>query len=477
MLDALLRYHDHPWAPFHTPGHKHGRAADPDALRLLGEGAFARDLTELDETDSLHAPEGVIAEAQVLAARAFGADQTHFLVNGSTGGIHAMVMAAVAPGEAIALSRASHLSVLGAVVLAGARPVFAGASWDADWQLPLPPSTAALEAAFEAQAGLRAVLVTRPDYFGRAVSLSPYAEACRRHDRLLLVDEAHGAHLGLDPRLPASALAQGADAAVQSTHKLLSGLTQASMLHLKGDRLASARVRKMLRLLQTTSPSYLLMASLDAARRHRQTRGAAEWQEAIALIDEARERLDRHGVPCLGPGHGPAGEWDPAKLIVDLSGTGHDGYGVADHLHDFFHVQVELATPRYLGALAGPGNTREELDRLVDGILSALFLPAQKAGAFPEVPPDPELVVLPRDAHLGPSRGVPFAQAEGEIAAEWVCPYPPGVPALIPGERITRQVLEYLNALRALGAEFVGPEAPDLETLQVCAPRTALTPC
>lgn len=387
-----------------------------------------------------------------------------------------MVMAAVAPGEAIALSRASHLSVLGATVLSGARPVFTGSGWDADWQLPVPPDPAALEAAFAADPLVRAVLVTRPDYFGRAVPLAPYAEACGRHDRLLLVDEAHGAHLGLNSRLPASALSQGADATVQSTHKLLSGLTQASMLHLRGDRLDPGRVRKMLRLLQTTSPSYLLMASLDAARRHRETRGAIAWQEAIALIDEARDRLSRHGLACLGPGHGPLGDWDPAKLIVDLRGTGHDGYAVAAHLHDRFHVQVELATPRYLGALAGPGNTREELTRLVDGILSALSLPKAKAARYPQVPPAPELAVLPRDAHLGPSRSVPFAQAVGEIAAEWVCPYPPGVPALIPGERITKQVLEYLDALRALGAEFVGPEAPDLETLQVCAPRTALTP-
>lgn len=388
-----------------------------------------------------------------------------------------MVMAALAPGEAIALSRASHLSVLGAVVLAGARPVFLDSGWDPAWQLPAPPEPAAVEAAFVADPGLRALLVTRPDYFGRAVPLAPYAAICRKHGRLLLVDEAHGAHLGLDPRLPASALSQGADAAVQSTHKLLAGLTQASMLHLKGDRLDPVRVRKMLRLLQTTSPSYLLMASLDAARRHREEQGAAAWQEAIALIDEARARLSRHGLACLGPAHGPAGDWDPAKLIVDLAGTGHDGFAVADHLHDHFHVQVELATPRYLGALAGPGNTREELDRLVDGILSALALPKAEATVYPPIPPAPALVLLPRDAHLGPSRAVPFEQAEGEVAAEWICPYPPGVPALVPGERITRQVLEYLDALRALGAAFVGPEAPDLETLQVCAPRTAPTPC
>lgn len=428
----------------------------------------------MDETDNLHAPEGAIAEAQALAAAAFGADATHFLVNGSTVGLHAMIMAACAPGEAIALARSSHLSALGGIVLAGARPVFLGTGHDPDWQLPADPTPSELQAAFTDPA-VRAVLVTRPDYFGRATDLAALARVCREADRLLLVDEAHGAHLGLDPRLPDGALALGADAVVQSTHKLLSAMTQASMLHLKGDRLDARHVRKLLRLLQTTSPSFVLLASLDVARAQRQQEGPRLWREVLDMVAEARGRLTAAGLRCLGPAHGPVAGWDPAKLVVDLAGTGHDGHAVADLLHER-RIQVELATPRYVGALVTPGNTRADLDRLVTALVEAVRRPASPQAGLPNLPAPPELAMLPRDAFFGRSRTVRLQDAVGEVASELVCPYPPGIPALVPGERITCEVLEYLNALRALGASFVGPEDPTLETIQVCSHPTPSTP-
>lgn len=427
---------------------------------------LALDLTELDETDNLAAPAGVLAEAQKLAARAFGADETYFLVNGSTVGLQAMIMAACRPGEAIALSRASHLSALGGVILAGARPVFVGPAFDASWQLPDSPGPRDLEAAFR-DPGVRAVLVTRPDYFGRATDLTELAAVCRAHDRLLLVDEAHGAHLGVEARLPAGALALGADAVVQSTHKLLSSMTQSSMLHLKGDRLDPRQVRKLLRLLQTTSPSFVLLASLDVARQQHETEGPQRWRETLDMVDGARERLAAHGIRCLGPAHGPDGSWDPAKLVVDLDGTGHDGFAVADALHDA-RLQVEIATPRYVGALVSPGNTPRDLERLVTGLVAALSRPGRPQPALPVLPAPLDLVQLPREATLGRSRSVPLAAAAGEVACELVCPYPPGIPAVVPGERLSSEVLEYLNALRGLGASFVGPEDPTLETIQVC---------
>lgn len=440
---------------------------------MLG-GALRMDLTELDETDNLHAPGGAIREAQALAARAFGADHTHFLVNGSTVGLHAVIMAACRPGEAIALSRASHLSALGGILLAGARPVFVGPGHDPAWQLPADPTPDDLRAAFGDPA-VRAVLVTRPDYYGRASDLAALAEVCRDFDRLLLVDEAHGAHLGLDARLPTPALALGADAVVQSTHKLLSAMTQASMLHLRGDRLDASYVRKLLRLLQTTSPSFVLLASLDAARAQYEEDGRRLWGELLDLAADARRRLAASGIRCLGPEHGPGAAWDPAKLVVDLSGTGHDGFALAERLHERL-IQVELATPRYVGALVSPGNTRADLDRLVSELIAALLEPGP---ALPPLPPPPapgELAALPREAFLGPSRAVALADAHGSVAAELVCPYPPGIPAVVPGERLTAEVLEYLHALRGLGASFVGPEDPSLETIQVCSHPTN-TPC
>lgn len=437
--------------------------------------ALRLDLTELDETDNLHAPQGAIAEAQSLAAQAFGADESYFLVNGSTVGLHAMIMAACAPGEAIALSRASHLSALGGIILAGARPVFLGTGYDATWQLPADPTPDSLRRAF-ADPSVRAVLVTRPDYFGRASDLKAIAEVCREADRLLLVDEAHGAHLGLDARLPEGALALGADAVVQSTHKLLSAMTQASMLHLKGDRMDSGHVRKLLRLLQTTSPSFVLLASLDVARQQRETDGKQLWKKTLDMVARARQALGIHGIRCLGPGHGPQAAWDPAKLVVDLEGTGHDGYTVAEALHERL-IQVEIATPRYVGALVTPGNTPEDLERLVQGLLEALRLVGRPSPALPQPPAAPALACLPRDAALGRSRTVRLEEAVGEVAAELVCPYPPGIPALVPGERITTEVLEYMDALRGLGASFVGPEDPSLETIQVCSHPFATIPC
>ncbi len=456
------------------PGHKHGRGALPAFAALMGRG-LALDLTELDETDNLHAPEGAVAEAQALAARAFGADETFFLVNGSTVGLHAMVMAACAPGEAIALSRSCHLSALGGILLSGARPVFLGSGDDAAWQLPQDPTPEGLRAAFR-DPSVKAALVTRPDYFGRATDLAALAAVCREHDRLLLVDEAHGAHLGMDPRLPASALSLGADAVVQSTHKLLSAMTQASMLHLRGDRLDARQLRKLLRLLQTTSPSFVLLASLDAARAHHEANGARLWAEVLDLVAAARRQLTDHGLVCLGPDHGPRAAWDPAKLVVDLAGTGHDGYEVAEALHQDL-IQVEIATPRYVGALVSPGNTERDLDRLVAGLVAAVARPGRPQDALPRPPAPPELALLPREAFLGRSRTVRLEAAVGEVASELICPYPPGIPALVPGERITVEVLEYLNALRALGASFVGPEDPTLETIQVCSHPRPSTPC
>lgn len=375
-------------------------------------------------------------------------------------------MASCPPGSRLILSRATHLSTFGALVLAGAEPLYAGTGWNAAWQLPAPP-TAADVAALSRHAA--AALVTRPDYFGHATPMTALARACRKTNLLLLVDEAHGAHLGLDPRLPSPALAEGADAVVQSTHKLASALTQASMLHLQGGRMNPVRLRKALRLLQTSSPSYLLMASLDAARAQRPALCGA-WATVLDASHEMRSRLAHLGLPCLGATHGPPGDWDPAKLVLDLEGSGHSGLSLAMRLHDEHHVQVELATPRYLGLILSPAHTPEHLRRFEEALLKALRGSRETPFVWPELPAPPPQAMPARDAFLGTSRSVPFEQASGMVAAEFVCPYPPGLPALIPGERIERETIAYLHALRRLGASFVGPEAPDLETIQVCEP-------
>lgn len=429
-------------------------------MRGLLEHALAADLTELDETDNLHAPVGPLAHAQRYAAEAWGAEETHFLVNGSTVGLQALVMAALAPGEAIALSRASHLAALGAVILAGGLPCFTGEGWDAEWELPASVGAVPDD--------VRVVLATRPNYFGWAQDLAPLDRWARERQGILLVDEAHGAHWGTAEGFPAPALSGGAHGVVQSTHKTAGALTQAAMLHLRGDHLDRARVRRMLRLLQTTSPSFLLLGSLDAARAARSATGRQDWQKARSLASELKQELAGLGLPCLGPDHGPPGSWDPTRVVMDLAACRLEGEEVAQYLHDHHALQVELATPRYVGLIVTPGHDAADLKCVVRGLAGARRDLRPNSQARPAVPPAPELAVLPREALLGPSRAVSLDRALGEVSAEFVCPYPPGLPALVPGERVSREVLEYLNALRARGATWVGPDDPALETLQVC---------
>ena len=351
--------------------------------------------------------------------------------------------------------------------MAGAEPTFLDSGWDPDWQLPTWPTAELVSRRLKANPNARAVLLTRPDYFGQAVDLKAIRAVCG--DRPLLVDEAHGAHLGLAPSLPRPALSLEADGVVQSTHKLSTALTQASMLHVRGSRLDPVRVRRALRLLQTTSPSYLLLASLDAARAQRETM-APRWSPILEALDRARRTLEHHGIPCLGPTHGPRGDWDPAKLILDLNEKGLSGLDLAQSLHDEHLIQVELATPRYLGLIVTPSHTESHLSRFVQAVLQSLLAGKGTKPNLPSLPPLPQRAMPSREAFLGPSRSIPIERALGEVAAEFVSPYPPGLPALLPGERIDRETLSYLRDLKQLGASFVGPEDPSLGTLQVCAP-------
>jgi arginine decarboxylase len=261
-------------APFYAPGHKRGRGASPQLQNLLGLQALRVDLPELPELDNLFAPEGVIQEAQTLAAEAFGAEQTYFLANGSTCGIEAAILATCGPGDKIIVPRNAHRSVIAGLVLAGAMPVFVEPQYAPELGLVLGISADAIASALHRHPDTRAVLVVSPTYHGICSDIAAIAHLAHAHHLPLLVDEAHGAHFGFHPHLPSTALGQGADLVVQSTHKLLGALTQASMLHTQGHRINRSRLQAALQLTQSTSPSYLLLASLDAARHQMATGGA-----------------------------------------------------------------------------------------------------------------------------------------------------------------------------------------------------------
>lgn len=457
LFEALLAYREAVRAPMHVPGHKMGRAAPPEWRSFFGEQALSIDLTEAPGLDDLHAPEGVIARAQSLAAAAFGADRSFFLVGGTTAGLHALILAACRPGEALAVPRHAHRSVLGALVLAGVRPHWVRVAFDPEFGVATQPDAASLEAALQ---GAAAALLVNPTYYGISAGLAEAIQQVHRHGLPVLVDEAHGSHFRFHPALPPAALDLGADGVVQSLHKTGGSLTQSSICHLgRGSRIGGERLQEMLRLVQTTSPSYLLMASLDVARRELALRGKELWERALTLADEARRRLSAIRGIRVAPAD------DPTKLLIDVRGRGISGFEAAEILWQRGGVAVEASGFTWVLAVVTPGDTAESVRLLVDGV--AALPVGSRRFEMPGEPPWPEVVVPPREAYLGKKVFISLKEASGRVAAEFVAPYPPGIPVVAPGERLTPAVLEYLQRATLAGHHLQGPADPRLESIQV----------
>lgn len=455
LYEAVSRYRDQVQGPFHVPGHKLGAAAPP-ALRAELGGALGLDLTEAPGLDDLHAPEGAIAEAEALAAEAFGAASSYFLVGGTTAGLHALLLAAVQPGEAILVPRNAHRSILGAIILAGASPVWAPVQFHPE----LDVATGVDPAAFiRLLPGVQAALLVHPTYYGMTSEIAPLIEAAHAHGLSVLVDEAHGSHFHFHPELPPDALSLGADGVVQSTHKTGGSLTQSSLCHVgKGARLSGARLREMLRLVQSTSPSYLLMASLDLARRHLVMTGREEWERTLELARRAAGRIEEL------PGLQVYPTADPTKLLIGVRGRRLNGFAAAEHLWQA-GIAVETAGLGYILAVMTPGDSPQTVESLIKA-LNELPYGDQALPAWAP-PPTAEAVLLPREAYLGAKESIPLTSAVGRIAAEMIAPYPPGIPVVVPGERIHPELITYLQAGRGLGAHFQGPSDPTLTRIQV----------
>ncbi|MBD2459988.1 aminotransferase class I/II-fold pyridoxal phosphate-dependent enzyme [Oscillatoria sp. FACHB-1407] len=485
LLDALRQCAQRPHAAFYTPGHKRGQGISPSLAAVMGDRVFQADLPELPDLDNLFAPEGVILQAQELAATAFGAEQTWFLANGSTCGIEAAILAVCNPGDKIILPRNVHQSAIAALVLSGAVPVFVQPDYDPVWDVAHSVSPAAVAAALEQHPDARAVMLVRPTYYGVCGDLEAIAQVVHRYHIPLLVDEAHGAHLAFHPDLPPSALASGADLTVQSTHKTLGAMTQAAMLHVRGDyppegtashRIDRDRLRRSLQLVQSTSPSFVLLASLDAARHQMAMQGHELLSQTLALAETARTQLSQiPGISVLDATHlqGFAGATglDRTRLTVNVTELGITGFEADEILHETLGVTAELPSLRHLTFILSLGNTAHDIEQLVQGFetLSQQFT-HQSQGSLPLIsvaPPSPGQVLSPRDAFFAPSETVAIAQSVGRISAELVCPYPPGIPVLVPGEPITLEAIAYLQQVLQAGGIVTGCADADLLTLKV----------
>lgn len=462
LLNALQTQASRPYAPFHTPGHKQGRGAPPELVALLSTQGLRADLPELPELDNLFAPQGPILAAQELAAEAFGADQTWFLANGSTSGVIAAIAATCGPGDRLILPRNVHQSAIAGLVVSGATPVFVAPVYDPAQDLAYGLDPEAIAQALVDHPQTKAVLIVSPTYEGVCADVAAIAAIAHRHGVPLIVDEAHGPHFAFYPELPPSALAAGADLVIQSTHKILSALTQAAMLHLRGDRVMPRRISQALQLVQSTSPNYWLLASLDAARHQMATEGPARMAAAIALARRAREQLQAlPGLSLLEPPPVPQPGFaalDLTRITVDVTQWGFDGFAADQRLHEAFGVTAELPTLRRLTFLVTLGNTAADIEALVQGFR---YLAAEASAPLVPAPWQPleadgPLARSPREAFFGSQTTVPLAEAVGTISAATVCPYPPGIPVLLPGERITPAAVRLVQEVLAAGGFVTG---------------------
>jgi len=464
LFDAMVSLAEAKKVSFHTPGHKSGKGIATRFVKYVGHKIFAIDLTTLDEVDSLQRPRGVIKEAQELAAKAYGADRSFFLLNGTSVGNHAMVMTVCGPGSGVLMARNCHKSVLAGTILSGATPHYIYPELDRSIMTTMNVSFDAVKAAVEAHPWIKTLLITSPNYYGICADLERIIPFAHEHSMTVLVDEAHGPHLGFHDELPVSALSAGADMCVQSTHKIIGGMTQASMLHARGDRVDIDTLVGVLKFVQTTSPSYILMASLDLARMQMATEGEKLLTKALRLSRWSRETINAvPGLHCLTKEEvleRGMGDLDETKLAINVSGLGLSGYDVSQTLNLEHDIQVEMADPFHVLVIVSIGDRREDLERLVEALkkIAEGKEPGVSAKAWESALPKfiNAAGLTPREAFFAEHVFVPMEESVGRLSSEIVTVYPPGIPLLVPGEVITDEGVSYLKNVSALGGTVDG---------------------
>ncbi|WP_344238630.1 aminotransferase class I/II-fold pyridoxal phosphate-dependent enzyme [Kribbella hippodromi] len=478
VLDALAEYHDRGYADFAPPGHKQGLGADDAVRRVLGAEVFRSDVLATGGLDDRRSGKRVLERAQELMADAVGAQQAFFSTCGSSLSVKSAMMAVAAPGESMLIGRDAHKSVIAGLALTGIRPEWVRPRWDRGLHLAHPPAPEAYSEAFEQHPEAVGALVTSPSPYGTCSDLKSIAEVCHRHGKPLIVDEAWGAHLPFHEDLPTWAMDAGADVCVVSVHKMGAGFEQGSVFHLQGELIDPVRLKQSADLLSTTSPNVLLFAAMDGWRRQMVRSGQELLGSALELARTARGAIDE--LPALRViedelvAKEASHDLDRLQIMIDTLDAGISGYQASDWLRSERAINVGLSDHRRILAQLTFADDKARVDRLVTalGDLTRTSLPAPPSVVLPE-PRDLELeqVMLPREAFFAAHETVPIEDSVGRVAAEQVTPYPPGIPAIVPGERISAGVTEYLRSGKA--ATMVIPDAadPDLKTIRVVADR------
>ncbi len=462
---------------FHMPGHKFNAALLPELTDFFGAGVVTGDLNEAVPTiDYLHAATGTLVEAQRLAAAAVGADHTFFLINGSTVGNQAMLMAAVRDGQKVIRTRAAHRSAYAALILSGATPVYILPRTHPQVHFPLAVEVNAVQNRLDEYRDAVAIHVTSPNYYGYLSDVKGLVGLAHDHHIPLLVDEAHGAHLPFHPDLPRSAVNHGADVVVQSPHKTLGALTQAAWLHLNGERISFTRLQYLVAILQSSSPNVAFTGSLDVARRQMALHGKALLDRTLELAQRARVAIRAiPGLWCYGDelvGEYGIAACDPTKLVIRVTDTGLTGKAFAAELWSRFNLTVEFADPWQVICSITIADTSDNVNRLIAALRTVAqdhrgiaTLRANQGELIP--PPLPQLILNPRQATFRSSRRISLIEARDQVCAEQVIPYPPGIPLLMPGEVIGAEMIAYVQYLRRQQIKIVGPEDLQMKTVRI----------
>ena len=470
IYEALERFRQMRVVPFDVPGHKRGRG-NPELTEFLGQQCVNLDVNSMKPLDNLCHPVSVIREAEELAADAFGAAHAFLMVGGTTSSVQSMVLTACKRGDEIILPRNVHRSVINALVLCGAIPVYVNPDVDHQLGISLGMTRESLAKAIAEHPNAVAVLVNNPTYYGVCSDLRAIVKMAHDAGMLCLADEAHGTHFYFGTSMPVSAMAAGADMASVSMHKSGGSLTQSSLL-LCGPGVHAGYVRQIINLTQTTSGSYLLMSSLDISRRNLALRGRQVFHQVEDMAEYAREEINAiGGYYAFGRelrNGNSVFDFDATKLSVNTRAIGLAGIEVYDLLRDEYDIQIEFGDIGNILAYLSMGDRPQELERLVSA-LAEIRRRYQKDSAdlFRQEYIDPIVVASPQDAFYADKVSLPLRETEGQVCSEFVMCYPPGIPILAPGERITAEILDYIEFAKEKGCSMTGPEDPDIMRLNV----------
>jgi len=473
IFETLLARAKRKVTSFHTPGHKNGKGLDKKLKEFTGKSAYYFDVTVFPEVDSLHDPVSSIKKAQSLMADAYGVKNSFFLVNGSTVGNQAMLLSACNPGDSVIVSRNAHKSILAGIILSGVWPIWLQPKVDQNLDILFEPQPEQIEAALNQFPEAKAVFITSPTYNGVTADLVKISEIVHRHGKFLLVDEAHGPHLKFHEDLPISAVEAGADLCVQSTHKVLSALSQGSVLHFNSEILDINRVKKVISMLQTTSPNYLILASIDLARRQAIQNGEKILERVIRIAEYARKKLNqtRHFFSFTRTEiQARSYDLDVTKLTINVTKSGLSGQEIDAILSKEYNIQVDAADLFNLIAILGTGTDKTDIDHLVKTLeeIDSKYRGTAKNWTLQIPSLSTEMVMMPREVFLSKkTKRVPLSKAAGHISAQTLTPYPPGIPVLIPGERITEEICNYLTNLSEKELRVSGQETDTLRTIKV----------